>query len=82
VSLWNQIEAIRYTWHIEYVPIRSCPFMEWEPKTTQVTYQGKDKDGKPVKATYKRSEVDSQSDMVKNAVDPVFINDHYTLLFL
>ena len=51
-------------------------------KTTQVTYEGKDKDGKPVKVTYKRSKLNSQPDMVKNEVDPGFINENYTLLFL
>jgi hypothetical protein len=30
-----------------------------EPKTKQVTNEGKDKDGKPVKVTYKRSELSS-----------------------
>jgi hypothetical protein len=55
--------------------------MGMEPKTTQVTYEGKDKDGKPVKVTYKRSELSGQPDMVKNEIDPGFINDNYTLLF-
>ena len=27
----------------------------WEPKTGQITYEGKDKDGKPVKVTYLRA---------------------------
>jgi len=44
-------------------------------------HEGKDKDGKPVKATYKRSELGNQPDMVKNEVDPGFINDSYWLLF-
>ena len=54
---------------------------EWEPKTGKVTFEGKDKDGKPVKVTYVRSELSSQSDAVKNEVDPGFINDNYWLLF-
>lgn len=81
VDSWNQIEAIRYTWHIEYGKFVLARSWEWEPKTTQVTYEGKDKDNKPVKVTYKRSELSSQSDTVKNEVDPGFINDNYTLLF-
>jgi hypothetical protein len=28
-------------------PLRVSRSWEWEPKTTQVTYEGKDKDGKP-----------------------------------
>lgn len=81
VDSWDKIEAIRYTWHIEYGPFIASRTWEWEPKTTQVTYEGKDKDGKPVKVTYKRSELSSQPDNVKNEVDPGFINDNYTFLF-
>ena len=67
---WDQIDAIRYTWHIEYGVFKLERSCEWEPKTTQVTYEGKDKDGKPVKVTYKRSELSSQPDSVKNALTP------------
>jgi len=78
---WDKIDAIRYTWHIDYGAFKLDRTWEWEPKTTQVTYEGKDKDGKPVKVTYKRSELSSQSDSVKNEIDPGFINDNYTFLF-
>ena len=78
---WDNIDAIRYTWHIDYGAFKLDRTWEWEPKTTQVTYEGKDKDGKPVKVTYKRSELSSQSDSVKNEIDPGFVNDNYTLLF-
>src|SRR6266478_2027237 len=78
---WNQIEAIRYTWNLQLGKLNVSRSWEWEPKTTKVTYEGKDKDGKPVKVTYKRSELSSQPDSVKNDVDPGFINDNYTLLF-
>ncbi len=49
--------------------------------TWNAQYEGKDKDGKPVKVTYMRSELGSQPDAVKNEVDPVFMNDNYWLLF-
>ena len=78
---WDKIEAIRYTWNLQFGTFNASRSWEWEPKTTQVTYEGKDKDGKPVKVTYKRSELNSQPDSVKNEVDPGFINDNYTLLF-
>jgi hypothetical protein len=81
LDTWDKIEAIRYTWHLQIGTINVSRSWEWEPKTTQVTYEGKDKDGKPVKVTYKRSELGSQPDTVKNDVDPGFINDNYTLLF-
>jgi hypothetical protein len=77
---WDKIEAIRYTWSLQLGTLNVSRSWEWEPKTTKVSYEGKDKDGKPVKVTYKRSELGSQPDMVKNEVDPGFINDNYTLL--
>jgi hypothetical protein len=74
---FGKIEAIRWTWGIEGLISRSW---EWHPKTDAVTYEGKDKEGKPVKVTYRRSEIDSQSDTVKKDIDPGFVNDQYWLL--
>ena len=54
---------------------------EWNPKTDTVSYEGKDKEGKPVKVTYQRSQLSSQSDAIKNEIDPAFSNDQYWLLF-
>jgi hypothetical protein len=81
VDSWNQIEAIRYTWNLQFGALNISRSWEWEPKTTKVSYDGKDKDGKPVKVTYMRTELGKQPDSVKNDVDPAFINDNYTLLF-
>ncbi|HKV95686.1 MAG TPA: hypothetical protein VJW20_24290 [Candidatus Angelobacter sp.] len=82
VDSWNQIEAIRYTWNGEITGLfKLSRTWEWEPKTNKVTYESKDKDGKPVKVTYMRSELGSQPDNVKNEIDPGFINDNYWLLF-
>jgi len=79
---FGQIEAIRYTWNGEIPGLFKLTHMwEWEPKTGKVSYEGKDKDGKPVKVTYIRSELSSQPDNVKNEVDPSFVNDNYWLLF-
>jgi len=79
---WDKIEAIRYTWNGEITGLfKLSRTWEWEPKTNRVTYEGKDKDGKPVKVTYLRSELSSQPDMVKNEVDPGFINDNYWTFF-
>ncbi|HZQ23361.1 MAG TPA: hypothetical protein VFA89_11235 [Terriglobales bacterium] len=79
---YGQIEAIRYTWNGEIPGIfKLAHKWEWEPKTNKVSYEGTDKNGKPVKVTYLRSELTSQSDAVKNQVDPSFINDNYWLLF-
>jgi hypothetical protein len=82
VDSFDKIEAIRYTWTGEIPGVfKLSRTWEWEPKTTQVTYEGKDKDGKPVKVTYKRSELSSQSDEVKNQIEPGFVNDNYWVLF-
>jgi hypothetical protein len=79
---YGQIEAIRYTWNGEIPGLfKVAHAWEWEPKTGKITYEGKDKDGKPVKVTYDSSQLGSQSDQVKNEVEPAFINDNYWLLF-
>ena len=79
---YGQVDAIRYTWNID-VPglIQLTHVWEWEPKTGKVSYEGKDKDGKPVKVTYNRSQLDKEPDAVKNGVEPAFVNDNYWLLF-
>jgi hypothetical protein len=79
---WGQIEAIRYTWNGEITGLfKAAHSWEWEPKTGRVSYEGKDKDGKPVKVSYLRSEISSQPDDVKNQIEPSFVNDNYWLLF-
>jgi hypothetical protein len=78
---FGQIDAIRYTWNAQFPGVNLSRSWVWEPKTNKVSYEGKDKDGKPVKVTYMRSELSSQPDAVKNEVDPAFINDNYWLLF-
>jgi hypothetical protein len=77
---FGQIEKIRYTFHLEATGLNLARSWEWEPKTGQVSYEAKDKDGKPVKLTYQRSQLGSQSDAVKNEIDPAFVNDQYWLL--
>jgi hypothetical protein len=78
---WGQIEAIRYTWSAQFPGVNVSRSWVWEPKTGKVSYEGKDKDGKPVKATYVRSQLDSQPANVKDEIDPAFMNDQYWLIF-
>jgi hypothetical protein len=78
---FGQVEAIRYTWNAQFPGVNVARAWVWEPKTNKVSFEGKDKDGKPVKATYLRSQLDSQPANVKTDVDPAFINDNYWLLF-
>jgi hypothetical protein len=77
---WEQIDAVRYTFNIDIPVLKLSRTWEWSPKTNTVTYEGKDKDGKPMKVTYVRSQLSSQSDAVKNQVDPGFVNDNYWFL--
>src|SRR5258707_5731323 len=81
VDAFGHIEAIRYTWNAQFPGMNLSHSWVWEPKTNKVSYEGKDKDGKPVKVSYMRSELSSQPDPVKNEVDPAFVNDNYWLLF-
>jgi hypothetical protein len=79
---YPQIEAIRYTWNGEVAGLfKASHIWEWEPKTGKVSFESTDKDGKPAKVTYMRSELSSQPDNVKTAVEPAFVNDNYWLLF-
>src|SRR5258706_6866017 len=78
---FGQIEAIRYTWNAQFTGVNLSHSWVWEPKTNKVSYEGKDKDGKPVKVSYLRSALSSQPDAVRNEVDPAFVNDNYWLLF-
>jgi hypothetical protein len=78
---FEQIQAIRYTFHLEAPGHNLTRSWVWEPKTDQVSYESKDKSGKPVKLTYFRSQLDSQPENVRKEIDPAFVNDQYTLLF-
>jgi hypothetical protein len=78
---FGQIEAIRYTFNLKFPGVNVSRSWVWEPKTGQVSYEGKDKNGNPVKATYVRSQLDSQPANVKEEVDPAFNNDQYWLVF-
>ena len=82
VDSWDQVQAIRYTWNVDIPGLfKASHKWEWEPKTGKITFESTDKDGKPVKVTYDSSQLSSQSDQVKNEVEPAFVNDNYWLLF-
>jgi len=79
---YGQIEAIRYTWNADITGLfKAAHVWEWEPKTGKISYEGKDKDGKPVKATYVQSQLNSAPANVKEQIEPAFVNDNYWLLF-
>jgi hypothetical protein len=78
---FEQIAAIRYTFHLEAPGHNLSRSWVWEPKTDRVSYEGQDKTGKPVKVSYVRSQLDGQPANVTKEIDPAFVNDQYTLLF-
>jgi hypothetical protein len=78
---YGQIDAVRYTFNIEIPGLNLSRSWVWEPKTGQVSYEGKDKDGKAVKATYLRSQLSSQPANVKDEIEPAFVNDNYWFIF-
>jgi hypothetical protein len=80
---WGQIDAIRYTFNadISALKVKASRSWVWEPKADRVTYEGKDKAGNPVKATYVRSQLSSQPENVQKEIDPAFVNDQYWLIF-
>jgi hypothetical protein len=83
IDSYGQIEAIRYTFNLDLpdLKVNLSRTWTWEPKTGQVTYESKDKDGKPVKATYNRSQISSAPANVKDDIDPAFNNDNYWVIF-
>ena len=78
---FGQIEGIRYTWNADLGAVKLSRTWVWEPKAGQISYEGKDKEGKPVKLTYLRSQLSSQPAVAKDEIDPAFFNDQYWLLF-
>ena len=78
---FEKIEAIRYTFNAQFPGVNVSRSWVWQPKTGQVSYEGKDKDGKPVKVTYVQSQLNGEPDNVKDEIDPAFLNDQYNLLF-
>lgn len=81
VDSFDQIDAVRYTWNIDIPGLfKASHVWQWEPKTNKVSYEGQDKEGKPVKVSYTRFDA-NQPDAVKNEVEPAFVNDNYWLIF-
>jgi hypothetical protein len=78
---FEQIEAIRYTFDAQFLGVNVSRSWVWQPKTGQVSYEGKDKDGKPLKVSYFQSQLNGGPANVRDEIDPAFYNDQYNLLF-
>jgi hypothetical protein len=79
IDSFGQIDAVRSTFNIDFPGLKISQSWIWEPKADRVTYEGKDKDGNPVKITYVRSQLSSQPDSVQKEIDPSFNNNQYWL---
>ena len=80
---YGQVEAFRYTFNLDLpaLKVSLSRTWTWEPKTGQVTYESKDKDGKPVKVTYNHNQMNNAPANVKDDIDPGFVNDNYWFIF-
>jgi hypothetical protein len=81
IDSFGQVEAIRYTFNLQFPGVNFSRTWTWEPKTGRVSFEGKDKAGKPVKVTYESSKVASENEAVQKEINPNFINDQYWLVF-
>jgi len=80
---WGQIDAVRYTFDLALpaLKVKLSRTWTWEPKSGNVTYETTDKDGKPVKVSYNRSQLSSAPANVKDDIEPSFVNDNYWFIF-
>lgn len=80
---YGQVDAIRYTFNLALpaLKLNISRTWTWEPKTGKVTYDSKDKDGKPVQVTYMRSQLSTAPANVKDDIEPAFVNDNYWVIF-
>jgi hypothetical protein len=79
IDSFEQIDAVRSTFNIDFPGVKVAQSWIWEPKADRVTYEGKDKDGNPVKISYVRSQLGSQPDSAQKEIDPSFNNNQYWL---
>jgi hypothetical protein len=80
LASFGQVEAIRYTFNLHLPALSVSRSWVWEPKTGRISYEGKDKDGKPVKVTFVQSELNGESAVVKDKIDWFFVNDNYWMV--
>jgi hypothetical protein len=72
----GQVEAIRYTFNITGARTAHRTWI-WEPKSGQVSFDGKDVTGKEQKVTFVPSKLTPDSPLVKAKIDWLFVNDNY-----
>ena len=78
---FDKIEAIRYTFNAQFPGVNVSRSWVWHPRSGEVSYEGKDKDGSAVKVAYVQSQLNSEAAKVRDEIEPAFANDKYNLLF-
>lgn len=80
---WGKIDAVRYTFDLNLAAlnVKLSRTWTWEPKSGNVIYETTDKDGKPVKVSYNRSQLSSAPANAKDQIEPGFVNDNYWFIF-
>ena len=74
---FGQVEAVRYTFNLQRSGSNLSRSWVWEPKTGKISYDGKDKDGKRLKVTFVKSELNNESPVVKERIDWLFVNGNF-----
>ncbi len=78
IDSFPQIKTITYTFNVQFNGKKFSRKWEWNPNTKEVSYWGKDKNGKEVHVTYDKNK---PLDEATKKIDAGFINDNYWLLF-
>ena len=78
VDAFSKVQKMVYTFNVEFGGKKISRKWEWNPKTKEITYWGKDKNGKDITLTYNRND---KLDEKTKKIDAAFINDNYWLLF-
>lgn len=78
IDSFSKIKTITYTFNVRFNGKEFSRKWEWNPGTKEVSYWGKDKNGKNIHITYNKNKpLDEQT----KKIDAAFINDNYWLLF-
>ena len=81
VDNFSKIKSIEFTFNVKAGSRESARKWLWMPKSNQVTFWGKYKDGKEIKYSYTRTKISEVKNEKTKWVDERFINDEYWLLF-
>jgi hypothetical protein len=81
VTDFGQVEVLRFTFNAQIGDKTIRRSWTWRPDSGEVTYEGPDPSGQPVKLSYRRESGGAPGAEAPPAIDAWFINDQYWLLF-